>query len=505
MSKPLFLVLAIVSSGYAQVFGTLVPATTYYVDQAAGSDNNDGSYAHPFQTLTKLQSVITAGQSAAINGGPGPVPYRYQEALTLPAANITIAGYGAVQPLIDCSDAVPANMWSKTAGYTSVYQATLTFNYEGFVRVWENGIGLPLSPSLAALDSTPGSFYVTGNTPVTCVPCTMTVYVNATGSGNPATNGNLYEYNSRAYSVFSNDQAIVSNLWTRRNLADSGSLEVGANSFLTDLTVEDGTKHNMLVHTGTTVQGTTVSNAYYAGQPLILLVYNDDSPNYEGLVFRRITATMPVYTLGPDAIDGHVNVGGNFGVILYDHVTVSNVQGGITDVDGSGLVVVNPTFTNVQLGIATYSSWVNISGATINALNWAIGINSPATVFISDSNLTGGVSHQGVVMCAANGVTLNISSTIINNTGDYSFGVMMETDEGNELIMNAGNGLIMNGNTFLFDPSESNAYALWGYSTFLSDHNTFPPGSTGSASIDDAWYTWAQLRANYGQETHSTP
>src|SRR5262245_17595790 len=121
------LALCLYCPAHGQIFGTLVPAADYFVDGNSGSDSNNGSQSSPFQTFSKLTSVLTAGKMGAIFGGPDcSLQIRYREQLTVPAVNVAIVGWGGCKPVLDASTVISSEAWSKTAGRTNVYQTTVT-------------------------------------------------------------------------------------------------------------------------------------------------------------------------------------------------------------------------------------------------------------------------------------------------------------------------------------------------------------------------------------------
>ncbi len=480
-------------------FGILTPAATYYVNQSTGSDSNNGaSTATPFLTVAKCVSVLSGAQGCAVFGGTAS-QLSYLEQVTLAATGQYLVGYGAFKPNFDCADVIAAGGFTKTGGFSFIYQASVTTANEtatGFLSIWENGAYLTLAASQAALDSAPG-YWIDNNGSLSGT--SHTVFIHATGDGNPASNGLVYENNNRAYGVNSNYRATVANVQTSRNYNNNGSLEVGAGSLITSIRAYRGTKHNMLVHTGTTVQSSTVDDAYYAGQGTIMLVYNDNTPHQEGLTFRYLTLSMPVYTIGTNGIGGHVNSGGSFGALSYDHITLTNTQGGLDDIGADSVSVAACSITGVQESLNFYSPAVSVSSTTASATNHAVNMNAAQAITITSSALTGGIANQGAVRSSTGGVNLTITGSTITNTGSGSLGVE---------LTGTGDTLTMSGNTFVFTVGTTNAYLLaTGYLSWVSDTNAFPAGlgSNSMANISGGWKTLAQVRSQYGQEVHSTP
>lgn len=416
MGTVLACLLLVGSVASGQVVGYAVPAATYYVDGARGSDTNTGGgpqSGKAFATLAKLQTVLTAGQLGAVSGNASncAAPTAYREKITLPTG-AALTGYGC-KPLIDASDAISAGAWTKTGGYTNVYQATVTMENPGgtgFLSTWENGTRFQQVASLAALDSTAGRYYVASNGLLTGT--SQTLYVHATDDSSPASNGKVYEFSARLYSVTSavGSAVRVASVWTRRQLGNNGSFEIGVGSFASDIRADDGTKHNALMHEASYWQNITLTDSYYDSSK-IALVLNDNSPT--GLDATVVNATYTeTFQLTGVGFYGHVNTSGGFGTVT---LTNCRTVGAATSVSG---------FTAAQMVIdgGTYNAGIT-AGSTTNLLQnltgaGAIGIPYAVPVTIRGVSLSGAFTNGAISVANNVGVAgaLSIDTTTCSNS-----------------------------------------------------------------------------------------
>jgi hypothetical protein len=363
--------LALLVSGFgavaqAQINGNLIPATTYYVDQAGGSDSNPGtSSTQAFATLAKLQTVLQAGQSVAISGGSNPnSPSRYREELTIPGDRVSVIGYGVAQPLIDCSDTIAGGAWTKTPGYTNIYQATvpITSGVNGFLRMWENNVALlrPTGASMTSLDATAGT-YLSSADPTSGVPISsVTLYVHTSNNDNPASNGKVYDYNARQSAIYSlSSKTLVSNVHLRRNLANEGSLKIGDDSFVSNAVLEDGIIHNTVVGEGAYWQNVHMLNSYYGGQGKIALVLNDTVATGKNATFRNVSYDESVET-GGQGFFGHVNISGAFGVVSLLNCSTTGASSSIGGFDSSTTIIDGGSYDG-GISIASDTKLLNLT------------------------------------------------------------------------------------------------------------------------------------------------
>lgn len=419
------------------IFGSLIPSTNYYVNQEIGSDSNSGtSVTAPFLTVAKLLTVLTCGQSAAIYGGSS-AQLKYREQFTGSVCSDSnrqsLVGYGNFQPLLDASEVIASGSFTKTVGRTNIYQADVVFNANGFARAWEDNLSLLRRSSLTQLDSMVGYFIVSD--PSLSTPSTLTLYIHATGDDNPASNGKVYEYNKRTAGVFSQSRMTVSNVYTRRQLSNNGSLEVGPNSFITNLTANDGTKHNALIHKGTTIRYCSLNDSYYDGQGKIALVLNDNAPTGEDAWIESCIYTEALET-GGAGFYGHVNSSGNYGTVTCKNCgtgvgVASAISGFLSDrmlIDGgtfaSGSISAGSSFNiiknitlNNQIALA-YPDDTEIDNIVISCLctNGLISIGNNVTtprLSISNSTFTNTKVFDGTIYFGSGSIQTSLS--LINN------------------------------------------------------------------------------------------
>lgn len=507
MGYKIAIMLSLAISAQSQIMGRLIPATTYFVDQGIGSDSNNGtSPSTPFLTLAKCQSVLTSGQSCAVNSGPNPSsPYIYRETLTLPN-NTAAVGYGATKPVVACDDVIGTGTWSKTGGFTNIYQSTVTTDNgggTGFLSFYKNSTQLLQSASQAALDSATNSYFVTSNGSLSGT--TQTLFVNV--GGNPAVDGNTYEYSHRSNAVTSliSSSVIASNFLTRRNFGNNGSFEIGVASFASDIEADNGTKHNALIHGKSYWQNITLKDSYYAGQAKILLVLNDDSPVTWDATFVNITCSEAVES-GSECLFGHRNTSGGYGTVTVNNINTSGLV--TTGIGGfsSNVMVINGGTVNSSI---TLPSPVNtLSNVTLTG--GQIGITGfPSVNTLSGLVSSGSFSNGNIRLAAATGITLSITGCDFSNSTAFDGNIYFPTG------YTPGSSVIT-GNIFR-SPVQTNYIEGPGTSTLTTgtvtyDNNTYHyiNGSTASwqnfagsnydFSNGTRWAAWQAL----GFDVHGT-
>jgi hypothetical protein len=113
--------------------------------------------------------------------------------------------------------------------------------------VYEDGVPLTRVADAATASTTPGSFV--NKTGLDASPWTLQIH--ATGSGNPNTNGKTYEASVRNNAcLFSGSGAAVSGVRAQRALSNNGAFEAGLNANVSRVLSVDGTKHNVLINSG---------------------------------------------------------------------------------------------------------------------------------------------------------------------------------------------------------------------------------------------------------------
>jgi hypothetical protein len=235
---------------WMQLFGQPPAPFDYYIDSVAGSDSNAGtSEAQAWATIGKLTSaaVLASGVKIGLKCGSS-----WRELLGNGThSNVTVGSYGAgAKPVLRCDDVV-SSFSAPTGGRTKAYETTWTPRETAgktAPSVWQDGVLMTRVASAATCESTPGSFYAASTGLTLDTPATL--YVHPTGSGDPNSNGRIYEKAVRTRGLWLGDFATVRGIRTKRNLHNNGSLEVGDYALLEDNIYEDGHVHNMLWKSG---------------------------------------------------------------------------------------------------------------------------------------------------------------------------------------------------------------------------------------------------------------
>jgi hypothetical protein len=485
--------MAAIGVGIGIGFGASAQGFDWYVDSVNGSDSNDGkTIAAPLKSIaTLLAKTITSGQRIGLARGSS-----WREQLTVPADGITVAAYGTgAKPLLDCSDIIAAGSWSKTAGYTYVYQVSVVIEQypDQFMSLWEDDVRYTIAADLAACDSTAGTYYCAD---MSTSPAT--VYVHPADNSNPGTNGKKYEYPRRSQGVqclFA--RCTISGLHTRRNLSNNGSLEVRKNCYVSDCLVSEGTKHNMLVNGGTVVSGVEVADAYYNGLSKVALVWNQDYGNDEDVTLINCYLHNTFDPAGDVGLYGHVNLGGHFGTVTIRGCRVENRYplGGLDP--ATNVVVEGSTF----VGQSNFAGEATLSDSTFTGLFRVISAShSTAKVTIRRCHVVSTGSNPLAYDCAiyadSDGIVFDVQdSTIIGAPGTtaddtinmFSAAGTVTLTSRNNVFKNYAHFYLIDGSTYTVD----------------SDYNDFQAPIIGWFRLTWAWTTIAQWQA-LGHDVHST-
>lgn len=495
----IFLILAALTAN-SQIFGVATPAATYYVDSINGSDSNNGtSAATPFLTITHVMSLppATGAVIALGTSTPGIGASWKGQTINTSISGLSFVGYGALQPMVDCSAPISAGAWTKTAGLTNVYQATVAVeNVLGWIRLWENNVGFirPFPDTQAQLDATASAYRVSGD-PNGGGTVSFTLYVHTSDGSNPAVNGKSYDYNEFGCITLLGNNSTLINLHTQRNLGNNGSIDChGSFCKLTDTLSEDGTKHNVYVGTGSYVWRSVAHNGYYGGIGSTLFVFNGNTPNYEGITFSGTNAYMDSPSSGPggfEAYDGHVNLGGSFGQENYLNVSATNTASFISSGNYTFEYILNPSATNVAGG-SEIGGPTLISGGTQTCSSVCVQMVGAGPLTISNASMT---SQSQVVQMGADNATLTITGSTL--TGPSFAGYIVNG--------NGANGTVLN--VHLTNINGASALTYWfasGSPTLSSDNNAFQTNSFNFNIGGTSYSTVSAYQAGTGQDAHST-
>lgn len=262
-----------------------------YVDSVAGSDANDGL------TATTPKATCAAGMTVLASSGRKTIRLKcgsfFREQINLPAGK-RLKNYGSgARPILDPRENITGSWTLYGAAYT--YQQTVShaLGVPSTHRVWEDGVRLIRVASLAAVETTEGSFYAAAPSGTTGV-----LYIHPTDNGNPNSNGKTYSYSYRTYGVDIGDGCLVDGIKTGWQGGNDGSIRALArNCIIRNCDAIDGTKHNLLIADGT-CEDVLCDDAEPLGgvgsQSLFVSYNNFSSGTYPNVVYRRCTARMAV-------------------------------------------------------------------------------------------------------------------------------------------------------------------------------------------------------------------
>jgi hypothetical protein len=478
-----------------ELLATFEVVCDWYVDSEMGADSNDGrAISTPFKTIAKLMTKnISVGTQIGLACGS-----HWHEQLSVPANNVRISAYGTGEkPILDSSDVIPINLWSKTGGKTYVYQATVTV-IAGWTSVWENSIRLVRVVDLATCDSTAGSYY--------CVDVvgSMILYVHASDGSHPRTNGKTYEATlARACGIWASGHSgtLVNGVHCKRNRSDSGSFVMYKNTTLLNCLASEGTKHNVYVGEGSYLFNVEARDAYYQGGALTLFVYNDDVASGGNVTFINCKVTNTgAYVANAEGFYGHINVSGSYGVITYKGCTVDKYEYGLDGCSAISMVIDGCTVSGCMRALFLYINTV-----------------------ITNTKLIDGAANYNAVIIAADGINVSMDNVYFNaptslatyyiNPNGKSYNLTITNCNfnvpGNTILVclvGTNDVLVANGNTF-GNASFTNGAPFMNAgasATITSDYNNFRQEVCTFNFRGTYYFNVTDYKAGTGQDSHST-
>jgi len=357
-------------------------ANLYYVDSVNGLDSNDGlSKSAPFQTLTKLNTVLASGLNAYLNRSSV-----FYDSISATGSNIGVYAYGAGdKPIIDCSDALTASDFSKTGGQTNVYEATITLPTGSKIsgNIYLDGVAVKQVASIALCDAEANTAYVTDWT-----AASATLYVHKDGTAPLDTD---YRYTARAHAIeLTGDNNEIIGVTGIKNANQDGSFKIsGLNSYIKDSEMNDGCRHSAYFQAGCYLDSAIfkggrndlegAANTLVINQPLVA----GESYNTANCVFDAD---------GDPRVTGPQNHGADanelFAIITHTNPTFIGLEQSI-DVAAQDTQVINPTFDECTLGLffGRLNGVAAMTGAT-GTTNEIFKAESSFTVTTKDSVLT---------------------------------------------------------------------------------------------------------------------
>lgn len=282
---------------YYRVFWQRDTHTLYIVRNINGSGTTIASQskADPGSSGTfKVQIANDGSGNPAIDAKfwTGTEPGSWDVSVTdSNAAKIATDGTFALELGNDGSTTAQADnllVQSPAISYSTTYQVSLAAD-PGDV-VLEDGVPMAKRASVAAVDANPGSFYYSGGV----------LYLKATGSGNPNSNGKAYRaaVRSNAINTSTRNYITIDGLELRgaKDLAVSGS---GSNVILSNATIRNVNNGAMAVSGANgSMQTVTIANVLSSGATVMNLAganSSDDHVTVSGVpstsVVRQISST----------------------------------------------------------------------------------------------------------------------------------------------------------------------------------------------------------------------
>jgi hypothetical protein len=486
---------------------------TYCVDQAKGNDSNPGTAALPFKNLTAIPT-LTAGQSVGLACESPPAHWRQWINQGAAPNNITITGYGPCTstasiiagatsnlPIIDGANIITTG-WTKTSGYTNVYNTNSALNYatwygggqgglykgtdnsgppygavNAFLNFWEDdgstttgGKFLSWQSSIAAVDANACSYYMpnlitTGanDNNLWAIPPSGTLYIHGCNPTalNPSTNGYTYDYSDRVYAIALGSAGCTIEYLEARK-ANWGAGEVTC----TALNGKD-----------------TYSN-------LIIRDYSESGLGITG----GSSVTNSVF------IDGYFPVSTNYGgspILIYENGAATGLNSSITNnifqwnQNVSGNAAIYPVISQLTSGS---------EGSLTFSNNWIIGNNGTHTSYIEANTFTSVLLDSDYFINAHGVVLVGGSPTTVSNSVVYSSGCkagclgVFQVQSGNNLKLTNNN--ICETNTY-YGIVRNN-----GAATITSSGNKFylatPGGYAGVYSGDSGVLTVSSQNDDFG-------
>jgi peptidoglycan hydrolase-like protein with peptidoglycan-binding domain len=458
-----------------QTFSTSV--YDYYVDSVNGSDANRGtSFASAFQNLTALPTIANGQKICLVDGS------YWRQSLSIGTGsplinNVTVSSCGSgAAPIIDGADQIASGSWSKTTGFTNLYQTTEPFGIgsAGWINFFDNGSFYQNVASQATADATTCSYYISDMT-----VATGTVYIHTCDGSNPASNGHTYEYTHRliALQIWGNNET-VTGISTKRAANYDGSIVIqgdGSSSYVANCTADLGSKHNMFVPGGSTVENCSFTDAYYPVSGNMFVAFDQVGSGLPVTV-RDSTFTLTQNIPGNVISAAFFHTGsGSLGTVDFENDTLSSTGGGkFAGISGqnSSLMIVNHATSTGMAYLANALVNTNLTNSKYKssfANNNLIGTGASGLTL----NVTGNQAcvtdvSKGTVTVQNTGVTVNLTGNTFYLQATQSFPI--------DQVANLSTGLTLNSNNNIFDSAHvsSTIYDMGASGgTFTGDNNAY--------------------------------
>ena len=468
--------------------GGTADAIDSFVDSVGGNNSNAGTEAAPEQTL----SAAAWGASARVALKRGST---WRESAD---DAIEIRGYGATGalPIIRGDDVLSS--WSAHGSVSNAWTTTVAHEQTltGRLTVYEDGALMTRVANAAAL--VPGSFV--GVEAAVASPATITIM--ATGSGNPNSNGKVYEASARAVGILLGDNAKIDGVRAQRVTSNNGAVEAGRYANVRRVLSVYGTKHNMLVSSGLAedciacradqVTALEAASTYFVGYYLDAAGLN--------LAMRRCFAVGDGYDSTGPALIMHDSSGHSFASFVGTQLATNGVASNFQP--AAFTVLINGLFSDTAMGpFSCYSD-----DATINYLQAKAGAN---TTGMSLNGIVGGGTYRfrncvfydtgtpsGLIRLAStlSGCTLEFSNCVFYHAGFRS----TMTSEG------MSSGTVRVNNCIFVYTSNGNPIVIPSGVSYSGDNNVFVPETNVNLTYQGSLKTTiAAWRSATGQDANS--
>jgi len=517
---------------------------TYCVDSVNGSDSNPGTAAAPFQTFAPIGygAGVLSGQSVGLACGShwrAPLPTASsiasynQSVLSItntgntPAVHNMVAGYGigpncSALPILDGSAIIPnASFTNAGGGNPNVYYTPTEYFYGGAngyqIFVWETGAAtdsatgtyLAYETSESAVNSTSCSFYIPGLTWGGTIPSSAVIYIHSCDGSNAATNGYVYEVSEQIPLTLFSPYSQVLTIELRKTGSNTGMLNLnndGGSYFASGLILRDGGKHNALVPSGSTINGSLFIDGYYnvSGISDALLVFHDGHGTGLPLIANNDTFQTEQSIAGNGAsgatgIISHTDDGSSMGNVVLNNDWFIAKNG--TVLSGFGFanvvqVIANQLYgSQLQSGVASYQNLTLSNSQFVSALS----LNSPIyvqtngiTLSIDNSEFCGENLAQGILRLNANNLTLSLTNSEL-------YGRFPNANNP-ALVVNTGSGSTL---YYYADDFGSNTQFFRAIED-LGSGNTFSPTSNNNIYEGSPWPPYWQMNSGSTYSTLTT-
>lgn len=468
-----------------------------YVDSVSGNNANSGT--SPSQAKKDLSAIgtISAGMSIGLAKGS-----YWREKLTISVDNVTVKSYGSGdRPVLDCADVVPNANFTKTGGYTNIYQVSLAVDPDPLAAewpgIWINGVRATFSASLAALDTAPGTFYYSAATDLT----TIVLYVNSIGSTNPISDGKLYEASIRRSGInsFDGQYVVIDGIEGRRNYSSYGSLTVGRYGIIKNCVAREGNTHNIYMRAFSNAYDCATIDAYnHTTSPTQWIVHENVVPGADATAtLTRCSASCETYTSGMIGFYNHKGSGPDWLSINLVDFSSNNINNPISSANTTTLNVTGGTLTNLLNVFSTNGQNINASGLNISGVQTGghMGNFSGNNLTYVFDNITATWGTTGHIRALGTGCSFTLKNSHITSPNT----VILTTVSGST------NTFTVTDNEFTPAGRMSVVYDITGTHTVISDRNNFG-GATGKWRYNGTDYlTLAAWRAFSGQDLNSLP